>query len=299
MLPAAPVARCRASHFFDSVKGSATELIFYAGIFLLYATPALIGIFWGAPLVSRELETGTFRLAWSQSVTRTRWLAIKLGLVGLAAMASAGLLSLMVSLWSGPLYHAAQKAAGSNVPSISRFSPPLFSANGIVPIGYAAFAFALGVAVGVMVRHLLPAMAITLVVFAAVQLLMIGVVRPHLIPPATTTVPMSAVTVNGAGETNNGQLFLGPVTVNTMPGAWVVASRPVGPAGQPATMVPQACRSEATTLLQCMGSHGVRIQLRYQPPSRYWPLQWLETAVYLIVAAGLGTLCYWRIRRLA
>jgi len=41
------------------------------------ATPALLGIFWGAPLIARELETGTCRLAWNQSVTRTRWLTVK------------------------------------------------------------------------------------------------------------------------------------------------------------------------------------------------------------------------------
>ena len=60
-------------------------------------------MFWGAPLVARELETGTFRLAWTQSVTRTRWLAVKLALVGLASMAVAGLLSLILTWWSSPI----------------------------------------------------------------------------------------------------------------------------------------------------------------------------------------------------
>ena len=53
--------------------------------------PALIGLFWGAPLIARELEAGTHRLVWNQSITRTRWLAVKLGLTGLAAMVAAGL----------------------------------------------------------------------------------------------------------------------------------------------------------------------------------------------------------------
>ncbi len=48
--------------------------------------PTIIGIFWGAPLVAHGLETGTHRLVWTQSVTRTRWIAVKLGLVGLASM---------------------------------------------------------------------------------------------------------------------------------------------------------------------------------------------------------------------
>ena len=42
--------------------------------------PAIVGIFWGAPLIARELETGTHRLVWNQTVTRTGWLATKLAL---------------------------------------------------------------------------------------------------------------------------------------------------------------------------------------------------------------------------
>ncbi|MGO9082050.1 MAG: hypothetical protein ACLQDY_23950 [Streptosporangiaceae bacterium] len=62
--------------------------------------PAIIGIFWGAPLITREIEAGTFRLAWNQSITRGRWLAVKLGFIGLTAMATAGLLSLMITWWA-------------------------------------------------------------------------------------------------------------------------------------------------------------------------------------------------------
>ena len=91
-----------AGNFINQVKGSTTELIFYGGVFLVYAVPALIGLFWGAPLVAREFEAGTFRLAWSQSVTRARWIAVKLGLICLAGMATAGLLSLMTAWWGQP-----------------------------------------------------------------------------------------------------------------------------------------------------------------------------------------------------
>ena len=65
----------------------------------IFAVPTLIGIFWGAPLIARELESGTFRVAWTQSVTRTPWLAVKLGVVGLSSTAVVGLLSLMVTWW--------------------------------------------------------------------------------------------------------------------------------------------------------------------------------------------------------
>ena len=64
--------------------------------------PALIGLFWGAPLIARELEAGTHRLVWNQSITRTRWLAVKLALTGLAVVIAAGLGSLAVDWWSEP-----------------------------------------------------------------------------------------------------------------------------------------------------------------------------------------------------
>jgi hypothetical protein len=99
----------QAASFINAVQGGTTEVLLYGGMFVLYAVPALIGIFWGAPLVTREVEAGTYRLAWNQSVTRGRWVAAKLGLLGLAAMATAGLLSLMTSWWAGPLYRASQQ----------------------------------------------------------------------------------------------------------------------------------------------------------------------------------------------
>lgn len=63
-------------------------IVYELGIGLILASPAVIGIFWGAPLVAREFETRTFTLAWTQSITRTRWLVVKLAMTGLAAMVS-------------------------------------------------------------------------------------------------------------------------------------------------------------------------------------------------------------------
>ena len=74
---------------------------------LVLAVPGLIGIFWGAPLIARELEVGTHRLIWTQSITRTRWLVVKIGVTGLASMIIAGCLSLIVTWWASPLDGAA------------------------------------------------------------------------------------------------------------------------------------------------------------------------------------------------
>jgi hypothetical protein len=70
---------------------------------LVVVIPGIVGIFWGAPLVARELESGTYRLAWTQSVTRTRWLAAKVAVAGTASIAASGLLSWLVTWWFTPI----------------------------------------------------------------------------------------------------------------------------------------------------------------------------------------------------
>ena len=246
---------------------------------LVIAVPGLIGIFWGAPLVAREFETGTFRLAWTQGISRTRWLAVKLGVVGAFSIIVAGLLSLMVTWWSGPFDQAYQV----------RITPAVFHTSGIVPVGYAAFAFALGVTAGMFIRRTLPAMAVTLVIFAAVQFAVPFWVRPHLIPPVTTTSALNLGTVvewgaTNAGQGNDGHLFV--MTLPSVPGAWLISNEVITPAGRPASTEPgaRACGGGASTTAVVPRLHrnpAPRQELTYQPASRYWPLQWLETAIYL------------------
>src|SRR5262249_19058598 len=103
-----------AANFVSSLRSGGYEPIFYAGIAILYLAPPLIGIFWGAPLVSREIESGTFRLAWNQSVPRRRWIVVKLTVVGLAAVMTAGLMSLMISWWASPVEDALHLGSGNS-----------------------------------------------------------------------------------------------------------------------------------------------------------------------------------------
>ena len=262
---------------------------------LVTAVPALIGIFWGAPLVAREFETGTFRLAWTQGISRTRWLAVKLGLVGAFSMIVAGLLSLMATWWSGPFDQAYQL----------RITPTVFHTSGIVPVGYAAFAFALGVTAGMIIRRTLPAMAVTLVIFAAVQLAVPFWVRPHLIPPVTTTSALNLGSVVEWGVTNAGPGNDGGLFVQTQPdaaGTWVLSNQVISPAGRPVSTEPatQACAGSASTMQSChayVATLHLRQVLTYQPASRYWALQWLESAIYVAFALLLSGLCFLWIRR--
>jgi hypothetical protein len=287
-----------AARFIADLQGGPYHSLFYGGLFLMYLVPGLIGIFWGAPLIAHELERGTHRLAWNQSVSRTRWTAMKLGVIGLAAIATAGLLSLMINWWASPIDSAmnfGQPGSGSGVP---RISPLVFDARGIAPLGYAAFAFALGVTMGVLIRKTLPAMAITLAIFIGVQVMMPTLVRPHLIPPVQATAPFNAY--------QNNELTInqsGPMTVVgsfSRPGAWILSNRTITPSGQlfvgPASA---ACTGNSTpnACSNWLNSLHLRQQVSYEPASRFWPLQWIETGIFLLLAAGLAWLCTWQVRR--
>src|SRR6185436_5823191 len=70
----------------------------YAAILLLFL-PLLVGLFWGAPLVAREVEQGTHRLIWTQGISRTRWMFTKLALVGVVVLVAAAAYALLVSWW--------------------------------------------------------------------------------------------------------------------------------------------------------------------------------------------------------
>ena len=260
---------------------------------LVIAVPGLIGMFWGAPLAAREFETGTFRLAWTQGITRARWLAVKLAVGGAASMAAAGLLSLMVTWWSSPIDTA----------TMNRLSLESFPAGGVAPVGYAAFAFTLGLAAGVLIRRTVPAMAVTLVIFAAVQLAFPGWVRPHLIAPVQASSALSTASIQGVGSGGSpgpGSPLWVQAQADAPPGAWVLSSQILTPAGRPASTEPaSACGSQSSTRNECtsyIASLHLRQTTTYQPISRYWPLQWIETAVYLALALSLAGLCYLRIR---
>ncbi len=256
---------------------------------LLYVTPALIGIFWGAPLISHELETGTFRLAWTQSVSRTRWLAVKLGLTGLASMATAGLLTLMFTWWDSPIDRVADNP----------YTMGTFGTHDLVPVGYAAFAFALGVTVGLLVRRAVPAIAITLAVFTAVQFAVPFLVRPHLFTPVRSVQalnPSSIVVVGGNGSHDHNLLV--DVSVK-IPGAWVYSSQ-VTTAGGSTDLgrLPAGCASGTwNSCVAAVGKLNLREVVAYQPASRYWVFQWTETGMYLAAALLLTGFCVWRVNR--
>jgi hypothetical protein len=280
---------------------------------VLVAVPGIIGVFWGAPLLARELETGSYQLAWTQSVPRKHWLAVKLGLIGLASVATAGLLSLMVTWWSSPLDR------------VNADPFMLFDERGVVPLGYAAFAFALGVTAGLLLRRTLPAMAATVAVFALVRAAVTDWVRPHLLTPlrivsglqvsglGTPAPPqpgdwiISDQTVNAAGQVigqnggisySGGRLgiLFGPQGDGRLglQGAGTCPNQFPAPAGTPGGGPSPSFQRAAQ---ECIDRLDVRQVLTYQPTSHYWPMQWYELAIFAGLALVLAGFCFWWLRR--
>jgi hypothetical protein len=249
---------------------------------LTMAVPALLGLFWGAPLVAREIETATIQFAWMQSITRRRWLTVKTGWILLAATAWGGAVAALVTWWSGP----------ENALDLQAFSPGHFDVQGIVPVGYALFAAALGIAAGTLLRRTLPALAVTLGLFAALRIAILDFVRPHYMTAITTTFSMTRPDFTPAGT------------------YWNLATGTVGPNGQVAqsqlrgngagvrlngvaiTHIPSACQGlmfngSPQRLISCVSAHGYRAFITYQPASRYWAFQGIETGIFVVLAAAL------------
>ena len=296
-----PVCLSRASTFIDALKADQVyPALFFAGLVSLVILPAIIGAFWGAPLVARELETGTYRLAWNQDVTRTRWMAIKLGGVGLAAIATSGLLSLLFSWWAGPI-----NAAGGfpdNFSEFVRMTPLMFASQGIVPAAWSALAFVLGVVAGLLACRTIPAMAITIVVVALLQILWPHFVRPHLLTPDRATAPITAVSLNSMLVSNHSAVTVAinqPGTAH-LPGAWVVGDKSVTRSGGqfflPGTPTSICAKGSPQQCQDWIASHHLTQVVDYLPASSFWSLQWIEAGLLLVLAAGLGAVATWRIR---
>ena len=223
---------------------------------------------------------------------------MKIGLIGLASAVGAGLFSLMLTWWSSPLDRV----------NANRITPPVFDQRGIDPIGWALFAFALGVTAGVLIRRTLPAMATTLAVFTGVRILWPLYVRAHLIPPVHQTAPVGTLPYDWLGV-NNGPNS--PLLVHvSKPGAWMLSDHTVNAAGHQVlggtlfSLCPLTTTNGATKtppdscFLQHLAQLGYnRSVLTYQPANRFWPLQAVETGILTAVALLLVAFCYWWVRR--
>jgi ABC-type transport system involved in multi-copper enzyme maturation permease subunit len=245
-------------------------MMFVAVLFVVL--PVLVGVFFGAPLVAREVEQGTHRLVWTQGVSRLHWALVKFGLVGAITVVLAVGYALGVSWWFQPLVTA----------STGRLAYLSFDVQGIVPIAYTLFALALGVFAGTYWRKVLPAMGISLVGFAAVRVAVEVLARPRYLPAQTLTFSPDG---NQTPNTASGDwvLFQG---VRNAAGDMVLPNAEIGPCG------PAGCgRSEAGA--------GAYNWLQYQPGDRFWTFQGIETGLFVLLTAALVYFAFRRLRTIA
>jgi hypothetical protein len=245
---------------------------------VLIGLPAIIGAFWGAPMIAAELEARTHRLAWTQSVTRDRWLAVKLVLTAAVAVAVVGIFAAAFTWWCAPL----------DATDASRISPANFPQRGFISIGYTLFALALGVFLGAVTRRTLPAMASTLIAFLVARLGIQKLLRPHLVSVTTLrTDPFGS----------------GPH------GAWIISSRTLDAAGHQVSAhnlenhlaavchITRATPDVDKALATCAHQQGIYDLTRAIPASSFWQLQALELVVFVALAVLIVGGTFWWLRQ--
>jgi hypothetical protein len=230
--------------------------------------PALLAMFVGAPLVAREFEHGTFRTAWTQSLTRLQWLETRLGLVLGGCVLASLALSLLLTWWYTPYTQL-----------LGKFNPAFFNLEGLAPVARMVFALALAVCLGAALRRTIPAMALTLFIYLTLGLTIQVGLRPNYLPPITLTGADAYLTRNQDDWVlDTGVKSATHHTVNPV-------------------QVSQACGSAGPEATACIHAHGWTEFLTYQPADRYWLFQGIEVGIFLLLAAALAALTFWIVRR--
>ncbi|WP_105974067.1 cbb3-type cytochrome c oxidase subunit 3 [Streptomyces geranii] len=232
------------------------------GSALLTVAPILIAAWAGASLIGRELEDGTARLAWTQSVTPARWLAAKLAVP--AVLIVAGILPLT-------LLHRAMWAATPELrqDSWNWYDTGIFELHGTLATAYALLGLALGALVGMIVRRSLPALGIALV-GTGIVLRLFQNLRPHLWPAETRK--------SATGFDDIGNMWVGR-------GSYTSTG---------ARLPDLFCDGKAS----CVARNDVAgVYLDYHPASHFWPLQLVETGILLALAAAAVLVAFALLKR--
>ena len=237
----------------------------------LILLPALVGAFIGAPLLARELEHGTYRFAWTQSVTRRRWLLSKTTLLGVAVVVLAVAAAALVMWWRNPF---------DNVQG--RMSPSGFDIEGLVVPAYALFALALGVLAGAAFRRSIPAVSAALIAFFGLRLAVSQLLRPHYLAPLHETAP---------GLTSTGHAR-----------DWVLSNGLVDAVGRHISsgredLAILHSQNAGVDAQEYLVSLGWRRSISFQPADRFWTFQLIEAGIFVGRAAAMVLVTIWLLRR--
>ena len=241
--------------------------------------PAMIGAFVGAPVLAREMETGTFRYAWTQGFGRWRWALGKLVLLAVTVTAAAALFSALLFSW----YFQPFFASGYSIP----FATDVFDLAEVAFAGWTLAAFAIGVLAGMLIRRVVPAIAATLAAYAGLAFATALWLRQHYMTPLFTT----SQNLSGSAWTVSQWYVKG--------GKFAFAAH----SSELISLVQRYCPSKIGTAgvspAQCLAPHGYTLGQSYQPGSRFWPFQWIEGGWLLVLSALLIAATVWLVRRRA
>ena len=255
------------------------------GVFL-QVVPVLIGAFAGAPVLAREMETGTFRYAWTQGFGRWRWALAKLVLLGVVLAAATAAFGVLVSWYFQPYL--------GNGPGLYVNSPfaNLFSLREVTFPAWTLAAFTIGALTGMLIRRVVPAIVATLATCTGLLLATGGLLREHYLTPLATTnnfnLPSTAWIISQWTTKDGRFAFTGlpPITlVNKF-----CSSVPAGPGKAGGSL---------EALAQCLSRHGYTQWTIYHPASRFWPFQWIQGGWQLALSALLIAATVWLVHRRA
>ena len=258
------------------------------GGYVLQVLPALIGAFVGAPVLAHEIETGTFRYAWTQGIGRWRWTIAKLIVLTVVVTATAGLFSVLLS-W----YYQPYLATGNQALSLTEASPfggGLFDLRGIAFAAWTLMAFAIGALAGMLIRRVVPAIVATLSAYTGLALVAANVLRQHYLTPLVTSnpnVPGSAWVISQWWTRGGRVVFTGQPPSNVA--MQFCPPSTVGPGKGPSP----------EQLAQCLSRHGYTQLTSYQPAGRFWTFQWIEGGWLLVLSILLLAVTAWLVRRRA
>ncbi|MFE7108273.1 hypothetical protein ACFU98_23535 [Streptomyces sp. NPDC057575] len=243
------------------------RLLGYAQL-LMTLLPAFIGIFVAGPMIGRELESGTYRLSWTQSFSPARWLAAKLAVPAVLTLAGVGVLSAVCS-W-------ARSRTGRTHYPIDSYDRLAYGSMGTVPVGYALCMLALGALAGLLLRRTVMAMVVTVIGYGALATAL-NAVRNGLWPTVNTTF----------GLGTDPKLPEGTVSVAS---GWLTAD---------GRRLPEnACLRWGVDLKQCLAdNHVTQRYVDHHPTSHFWPLQLVETGILLALAALAVAIAFRVLRR--
>jgi ABC-type transport system involved in multi-copper enzyme maturation permease subunit len=296
------------------IEGPAFGGVIFYNLFqtILRALPVLLGMFVGVQVIARELEQGTYRLIWTQSIPWSRWLRIKISALLLCFLGGMGLLLGVFLWWKIPAISF----------SIDTWGYENYEVWSLAAVAYTLFALALGICVGTVLKKTVPAMAVTLVIFVVVRLLIAVYLRPYFLPPVVELVPWSG----SGGQSVPAQAFLikGGETVDRQGNPFDtgngVCKEPPSSGG---SLKPTPSRENMTMSLmnitlpkrgtggpngsqtgptndpltnafnQCMKAHGIQTRYIYQPADRFWLFQEIESGIYVVLSALLLAFTFW------